>query len=109
MGYCGLDRQRQPLVGDEIRACWEARPGAVELSMIASPVAPGADDGRPADRAAHREFVEVDARAALGSVVADTEPPVIADDATSIGSGPIPPPIVPGPDPGWSFWGDPDR
>ena len=24
LGYCGLDRQRQPLRGDEIRACWEA-------------------------------------------------------------------------------------
>ncbi len=22
MGYCGLDRGRSPLVGDEIRACW---------------------------------------------------------------------------------------
>jgi hypothetical protein len=26
IGYCGLDRRRQPLVGDEIRACWESRP-----------------------------------------------------------------------------------
>jgi hypothetical protein len=25
VGYCGLDRRRQPLVGDEIRACWEQR------------------------------------------------------------------------------------
>ena len=24
LGYCGLDRQRQPLRGDEIRACWES-------------------------------------------------------------------------------------
>ncbi|MEO8228310.1 MAG: hypothetical protein ABI628_00965 [Chloroflexota bacterium] len=23
-GYCGLDRGRSPLVGDEIRACWTA-------------------------------------------------------------------------------------
>jgi hypothetical protein len=24
LGYCGLDRRREPLSGDEIRACWEA-------------------------------------------------------------------------------------
>jgi hypothetical protein len=23
LGYCGLDRRRQPLAGDEIRPCWE--------------------------------------------------------------------------------------
>ena len=25
-GYCGLDRRRLPLIGDEIRPCWQARP-----------------------------------------------------------------------------------
>src|SRR5688500_18517644 len=29
LGYCGLDRQRLPLRGDEIRPCWEGRPGVV--------------------------------------------------------------------------------
>ena len=29
MGYCGLDRHRQPLEGDEVRACWED--GAIPL------------------------------------------------------------------------------
>ena len=24
VGYCGLDRNRSPLQGDEIRACWDA-------------------------------------------------------------------------------------
>jgi hypothetical protein len=23
VGFCGLDRRRQPLLGDEVRACWE--------------------------------------------------------------------------------------
>lgn len=23
VGYCGLDRRRSPLGGDEIRACWD--------------------------------------------------------------------------------------
>ncbi len=30
LGYCGLDRRRLPLRGDEIRACWEAPIAAVE-------------------------------------------------------------------------------
>jgi hypothetical protein len=29
LGYCGLDRKRLPLRGDEIRACWEGRPGVI--------------------------------------------------------------------------------
>jgi hypothetical protein len=32
LGYCGLDRRRLPLVGDEIRPCWEAGAGGVEES-----------------------------------------------------------------------------
>jgi hypothetical protein len=24
LGYCGLDRRRSPLTGDEIRGCWQA-------------------------------------------------------------------------------------
>ena len=45
LGYCGLDRSRQPLAGDEIRSCWEAWPGGAE----ATPIVP-LDD--PAGRAA---------------------------------------------------------
>jgi hypothetical protein len=26
LGFCGLDRRRQPLQGDELRGCWEAGP-----------------------------------------------------------------------------------
>jgi hypothetical protein len=37
LGFCGLDRRRQPLNGDEVRACWED--GAVPLAP--DPVTPG--------------------------------------------------------------------
>jgi hypothetical protein len=37
LGYCALDRRRDPLVGDEIRPCWEA----------AEPVSARHDDGAP--------------------------------------------------------------
>jgi hypothetical protein len=35
VGFCGLDRARAPLVGDEIRECWEGRlPIAVEAPNV---------------------------------------------------------------------------
>jgi hypothetical protein len=34
LGYCGLDRQRSPLHGDEIRPCWEA----VQPSAAMTPI-----------------------------------------------------------------------
>ena len=44
VGYCGLDRRRQPLRGDEVRACWEdgaipvppepAIPGLLDLLTV---------------------------------------------------------------------------
>jgi hypothetical protein len=37
VGFCGLDRRRQPLQGDEVRACWTD--GAVGLTP--DPVTPG--------------------------------------------------------------------
>ena len=30
LGFCALDRRRDPLVGDEIRGCWEAAEVVVE-------------------------------------------------------------------------------
>jgi hypothetical protein len=53
LGYCGLDRQRRPLRGDEIQGCWEAaalvpempdaartrpRPAIVDLDLGRTPV-----------------------------------------------------------------------
>jgi hypothetical protein len=29
LGYCGLDRARLPLRGDELRGCWEGAPARV--------------------------------------------------------------------------------
>jgi hypothetical protein len=85
LGYCGLDRQRRPLRGNEIRACWEspgaqaglvggatpsggiAGPGVANVGMTraARPIALGGTaapvlhggDGTPVRKL---EFVEVD-------------------------------------------------
>src|SRR5262245_34356847 len=40
LGYCGLDRQRLPLRGDEIRACWEGRSGALTEETVVPVVQP---------------------------------------------------------------------
>jgi hypothetical protein len=44
-GYCGRDRRREPLVGDEIRACWSS-PIAV-VAGTASVGAQGSIDEQP--------------------------------------------------------------
>jgi hypothetical protein len=46
VGFCGLDRKRRPLQGDEVRACWEdgavpvppdpATPGLLDLLTVAA-------------------------------------------------------------------------
>jgi len=36
VGYCGMDRSRSPLDGDELRACWEARPRTRPAGVPAS-------------------------------------------------------------------------
>jgi hypothetical protein len=41
IGFCGLDRRRRPLAGDEIRGCWEASP-ASDLAAVTDV----ASDGR---------------------------------------------------------------
>src|SRR4029453_13384577 len=46
IGYCGLDRDRQPLAGDEIRGCWVGRLEAEEGQPVAAEGAiPGAVPG----------------------------------------------------------------
>jgi hypothetical protein len=39
IGYCGLDRDRQPLAGDEIRGCWVGRLEVEEIQPAAAEVA----------------------------------------------------------------------
>jgi len=41
LGYCGMDPRRQPLHGDEVRGCWEAR------GQPAAPIAHGPDATAP--------------------------------------------------------------
>jgi hypothetical protein len=72
IGYCGLDRGRSPLAGDEIRPCWVPRttlvaePGPIDALPAERPFEPaGRDDvplatGSASDPPA-RFWVEIDA------------------------------------------------
>ena len=89
LGYCGLDRQRQPLRGDEIRACWEA----ADAALINVPALPGVGPVWPLESVDSRtpvrplEFVDVES----------------APEAPSDRLVPMVPPVD---EPRWSLWGD---
>jgi len=111
LGYCGLDRRRQPLAGDEIRDCWEARPGGADPTLAAAAGRTAAEEATAGGRAAPLEFIEVHGRLAPEPVVASTEPAAPSGEPTAPGPeapGFVPPPGPPT-EPGWSLWGDLDR
>jgi hypothetical protein len=92
LGYCGLDRRRQPLTGEEIRGCWEGWPAA-SLRDAADPltIAPA----RPVD--GDRQplaFVEVETGAATASDIEGD--PIV----------PVTPVRPAATEPGWNLWGD---
>jgi hypothetical protein len=83
VGYCGLDRQRRLLRGDEIRSCWEADPApSVTPEMPAARARLPVVDGTPVPRL---EFVEVVVRTPGG----DPETGALPEE------------------PRWSLWDDP--
>ena len=112
LGYCGLDRRRQPLTGDEIRACWEAPAGSAGAPLVAAAAAATDDDSPAPGRTAPLEFIEVRgvpaAQAAVASVE-PAEPDLEAAAPTSESPAFVSPPLPPSGEPGWSLWGDPDR
>ena len=89
LGYCGLDRDRRPLTGRELRGCWTQRPaGAASTGLPivgAPPVAvhrlrrsSGVGEGR----GAARDFVPVeDQPPTERSPVSPESPPGAAADA----------------------------
>jgi hypothetical protein len=91
LGFCGLDRQRQPLSGDEIRPCWEA----ADATSINVPALPGVGPVWPLEPAQDRTAVR---SLDFGEVEPDRGP-----------EPPRPPVVLPMPAAGearWSLWGD---
>jgi hypothetical protein len=112
LGYCGLDRQRQPLAGDEIRECWEAWPGGAEPTLAAAAASrTAAEDATAAGRSAPLEFIEVHGRLAPEPAVANPGPaaPTVEPTAPDPDAPAFVPPPGPPAEPGWNLWGDLDR
>jgi hypothetical protein len=91
LGYCGLDRQRQPLRGDEIRSCWEAADATGTIIPAlpgVGPVWPLEADDRTTVRS--RQFVEVQPH--------PSEDPAPAAETVTI--------TTPVGESRWSLWGE---
>jgi hypothetical protein len=96
VGYCGLDRRRAPLAGDEIRACWE--PGGALTDATGGPLAPVFVPGRSDDQ--RREFVEVGSTATDAPAGPSDTPPAVEPLFE------VPPGPTPSGEPPWSLWSD---
>lgn len=113
LGFCGFDRRRIPLLGDEMRACWEAAAGlAAGETPETTSIRPMAAVAGPARRPA-LEFVEVasgsrgavavpEREAAPAAVVPGTAlAAVIAPAVAPAVAAPLAPLTT-----GWTLWGD---
>ena len=107
LGYCGLDRERRPLRGDEIRACWEASTIPLEVAPSGPPrrvLAPydPIDDGTPVRKL---EFVEVGAAPVTAPRTTRESAVAAGTEAEVVAPAEAPPPVSPA-EPRWSLWGD---
>jgi hypothetical protein len=104
IGYCGLDRQRRPLSGDEIRACWESldQPGVASRPTLGPAAGWALEPGSDRTVVRLRDFIEVrpepsrDAAEAPSPVSPDGDP-VDGPEASFLASTP---------ESRWSLWGD---
>jgi hypothetical protein len=89
IGYCGLDRDRKPLAGAEIRACWvSAAPLRIEADAAPSPD-PVPDSAPLTGPLRLRGFVPVE------SVFDDLSDPLpVAPATTPEATPPAPPPTI---------------
>ena len=114
LGYCGLDRKRRPLRGDEIRACWESAGAGVTGISTSTPrtVGPIALGGEAAPVRHYEtgtfvrklEFVEV--RTTPTAAKAATEGDGSGAEPQDVGRSIIGDPLAI--EPRWSLWGDPE-
>jgi hypothetical protein len=97
LGYCGLDRRREPLDGTAIRACWAPSVAPGEPGPSGSPVGPMPADGRTPVRTG-RDFVPV-GEAPGDRAAAPVDPPRAG--ATPVLAGA---PDARGPGDGWTLF-----
>jgi len=121
LGFCGIDRQRRPLRGDEIRSCWEAAPPPIDVPAAGVTGVPRhtsvplelLDDRTPVRK---MEFVEVPTGSAAAQRPAaagpgtrrarrDSHAAAVRPDAETAETDDLPTIGVPT-EPRWSLWGD---
>jgi len=107
LGYCGLDRERRPLRGDEIRACWEASTVPIEVAPAGAerhvpPVFHPVHDETPVRKL---EFVEVGAAPAKAPRRKTSRPAADVQPDAFTPAEPPSSPVAAG-EPRWSLWGD---
>jgi len=107
IGYCGLDRQRRPLKGDEIRECWESLdPPGADGTPVRPSLGPAAgwalDAGEDRTPVRLRDFIEV--RAETAREAADHPP--VAGRTDEIADPPVASILEASTEPGWSLWGE---
>jgi hypothetical protein len=105
LGYCGLDRARTPLAGDELRGCWTQAPVTADAES----------GGRSRPLPVHTpaatprlDFVEVTPTSTRARRRTERDGPA----ATPVPSMEAPPATIPEPgrdEARWSLWGDLDR
>ena len=109
LGYCGLDRERRPLRGNEIRACWEASTVPVEVEAVPSRrwTPTPSDDVDLGTSVRKLEFVEVGAEPVPRLRRSSTDKATPEPQAEAAAFAPAEPGAPPSPtEPRWSLWGD---
>lgn len=108
IGYCGLDRSREPLAGDEIRACWDGLPLVAEDAATPSPEIVAIDDIAIPGYVGGFVPVEVAAAAAV-TRLRPSEPPRPRRRPPQPAAMPVAAPVTPaqpGPAPDGMLWAD---
>ena len=79
IGYCGLDRERKPLAGDEIRGCWTGKPAGADDGDGEAPT-PEVDIRRDPAPAYTGGFIPVDALVVPlpAEPIREPAPPIVA-------------------------------
>ena len=100
VGYCGLDRRRLPLVGTELRGCWEAGPRRAADAVPAFAPEAGADEvvESPSPALRLRGFIPIElARKQAAATAAEataaeasSSPPEASPAAVPAGPSPTP-------------------
>jgi hypothetical protein len=102
LGFCGLDRRRLPLHGDEMRPCWAGSIGPLLQETI--PLAVRDTRARPP-----LAFVDVEPSGPVRSgpsAVATIAPPAVAAPIRALVDPPGDVVVAPPLRLGWTLWGD---